>query len=95
MVFDLAVNSGTRRAKRYPQRVARVTEDEKIGPKTLAAIGALNPVRVVERMSYIREEFYRSLDTFPTFGRGWLRRLGEVEALAKVWAAVPSVEVAA
>ena len=70
MVFDLAVNSGTRRAKRYLQRTAGVVEDEKIGPKTLAAVGALNPVRVVERMSEIREEFYRSLPTFDVFGKG-------------------------
>lgn len=95
MVFDLAVNSGTRRAKRYLQRVAGVTEDEIIGPKTLAAVAALNPVRVVERMSDLREDFYRSLPTFDVFGRGWMRRLTEVEGLAKVWAAVPVIEVAA
>ena len=55
MVFDLPVNSGTRRANRRLRRVGGVTEDEKIAPKTLAAIGALNLVRVVQRMSRIRE----------------------------------------
>lgn len=95
MVFDLAVNSGTSRAIRYLQRVAGVAEDGVIGPKTLAAVAALNPARFVERMSDLREAFYRSLPTFRTFGVGWMRRLNEVEALAKVWAAVPSIEVAA
>jgi lysozyme family protein len=95
MVFDLAVNSGTRRAKRYLQRVAGVAEDEVIGPKTLAAVRALNPVRLVERMSEIREAFYRSLSTFDVFGKGWMRRLDEVEQLARVWAAVPDVAPAA
>ena len=52
-------------------------------------------MRFVERMSDLREAFYRSLPTFPTFGKGWMRRLNEVEALAHVWAAVPPIEVAA
>lgn len=95
IVFDLAVNSGTSRAKRYLQRVAGVTEDEVIGPKTLAAVRALNPVRVVERMAEIREEFYRSLSTFDVFGKGWLRRLEDVERQAVVWAAVPELALAA
>lgn len=95
IVLDLAVNSGTSRAKRYLQRVAGVTEDEVIGPRTLSAVRALNPVRAVERMSEIREEFYRSLSTFDAFGKGWLRRLSEVEQLASVWAAVPETALAA
>ena len=95
IVFDLAVNSGTARAIRYLQRVAGVAKDGVIGSKTLAAVAALQPVRFVERMSDLREAFYRSLPTFPTFGKGWMRRLNEVEALAHVWAAVPPIEVAA
>ncbi|KQS52591.1 hypothetical protein ASG17_15085 [Brevundimonas sp. Leaf363] len=91
MIFDLAVNSGSRRAARYLQRAAGVSEDAKVGPKTLAAVRILNPVRVVERLSDIREAYYRSLPTFPTFGKGWLRRLGEVEQTARVWAAVPEL----
>lgn len=54
----------------------------------MAAVATLSPVRLVERLSDIREEFYRSLPTFPTFGKGWLRRLHEVEATARVWASV-------
>lgn len=91
MIFDLAVNSGTGRAARYLQRAAGVKEDGVIGPKTLAAVATLNPARLVERLSDIREEFYRSLPTFPTFGKGWLRRLREVEATARVWASVPAI----
>lgn len=88
MIFDLAVNSGPARARRYLQRVAGVKEDGIIGPKTLSAVRALDPVAVVDRLSDIREEFFRSLPTFGTFGKGWMRRLNEVEAMAKVWAAV-------
>ncbi|WP_309629611.1 glycosyl hydrolase 108 family protein [Brevundimonas sp.] len=95
MIFDLAVNSGTKRAIRYLQRAAGVTEDGVIGRKTEAAVAAMRPDRLVDRLSEIREEFYRSLSTFDTFGKGWLRRLAEVEHLATVWATVPVVELAA
>lgn len=91
IVFDLAVNSGVKRAARYLQRVAGVTEDEVVGEVTLNAVARLNPVAAVDRLGDIREAYYRSLPTFPTFGKGWLRRLGEVEGIARVWAAVPAV----
>lgn len=86
MVFDLAVNSGTARAARYLQEAAGVVADGQIGPKTLAAVRALHADTIIARMAARREAFYRSLDTFPTFGKGWLRRVGEVKALAFVWA---------
>lgn len=86
MIFDLAVNSGTKRAKRYLQRAAGVTEDGIIGPKTLKAVAAVGARRMVDRLSGIRGEFYHSLPTFPTFGRGWMRRLREVTATANSWA---------
>lgn len=90
MVFDLAVNSGVKRAARYLQRVAGVAEDEIVGDVTLKAVARLNPVAAVDRLGDIREAYYRSLSTFPTFGKGWLRRLGEVERLARLWAAMPA-----
>jgi lysozyme family protein len=85
MVFDLAVNSGTNRAIRYLQRAVGVAEDGKIGPKTLLAVQNSNAAVVVSRMGDIRETFFRSLPTFNTFGRGWLRRLVDVEKTALTW----------
>lgn len=87
MIFDLAVNSGTSRAIRYLQRAAGVTEDGLIGPVTLAAVGRVGALELVERLGDLREVFFRSLKTFPVFGRGWMRRLAEVEATAIRWAA--------
>lgn len=86
MVFDLAVNSGTDRAKRYLQTAAGAVVDGKIGPKTLEAVAKVGPARMIDRMSGRREAFYRSLPTFPTFGKGWLRRLNEVTVTALGWA---------
>lgn len=86
MVMDLAVNSGTGRAKRYLQVAAGVTVDGQIGPVTLAAAAKVGQVQMIERLAGRREAFYRSLGTFPTFGKGWLRRLAEVKAKALEWA---------
>ena len=82
MVFDLAVNSGVSRAKRYLQEAAGVVADGKIGPITLNAIHKAGAREIITRMAARREAFYRGLSTFPTFGKGWLRRLREVTAHA-------------
>ena len=87
MVFDLAVNSGVGRARKYLQRAVGATEDGIIGPATLAAVKAASGKVIVEKMSRYREAFYRGLDTFPTFGKGWMRRLNEVTAKALEMAA--------
>lgn len=86
MIFDLAVNSGTARAKRYLQELVGVPADGVIGPKTLAAVAAVKPARLVAMIAARRLQFYRGLPTFPTFGRGWTRRLSEVTATAQEWA---------
>lgn len=76
-VFDWAVNSGPGRAAKALQRAVGALEDGAIGPKTLEAVKASNRVDIIEQMANEREAFYRSLSTFDTFGRGWLRRNDE------------------
>lgn len=83
ILFDLAVNSGVGRARKYLQRAAGVNEDGIIGPATLAAVKSKTPLALVNSIAGYRETFYRGLDTFPTFGKGWLRRLAEVTAKAR------------
>ena len=73
-VFDWAVNSGPSRAAKALQRAVGAFEDGAIGPKTLEAVKASNRVNIIESMANEREAFYRSLSTFDTFGKGWLRR---------------------
>lgn len=87
VTFDSAVNQGVGRAVRLLQEAAGVVADGQIGPKTLAAVRAADPRALVQRIAALREEHYRSLKTFPTFGKGWLRRLNEVTAKALIWAA--------
>lgn len=82
ITFDLAVNSGPGRAKRYLQEAVGVTADGAIGPKTIAAVQKANPKELVQMISARRALFYRGLPTFKTFGKGWMRRLEEVTATA-------------
>tara|TARA_B100001057_G_scaffold265043_1_gene265269 strand:- start:579 stop:1091 length:513 start_codon:yes stop_codon:yes gene_type:complete len=73
-VFDWAVNSGTGRSAKAVQKICGATQDGAIGPKTLALIGKQNTQYVVEEFGKIRQDFYESLKTFDTFGKGWTRR---------------------
>ncbi len=87
MVFDLAVNSGTGRAKKMLQDAVGVLADGDIGPKTLEAVKALGDRSSIGRMAVRREAFYRLQPTFGRFGKGWLNRLAEVRAKALEMAA--------
>jgi lysozyme family protein len=65
--FDAAVNSGVGR-----------------GPKWLAQArkGGGDLKTIIKRMAQIRRSFLQGLKTFRVFGKGWMRRVNELEALA-------------
>lgn len=79
LAFDMAVNKGVGRAAKLMQRAAGVPEDGALGPKSMAAINALDAHDFIAKVSEARRDFYKSLKTFPTFGKGWLRRVDETE----------------
>jgi len=81
-VFDLAVNSGTGRAAKTLQQALGVTADGQIGPATIAACKAADPSEVAAAVCAARLEFLQNLSTFATFGKGWARRVAEVQAAA-------------
>ena len=74
VVFDWAVNSGTGRSAKAIQKICGASQDGAIGPKTLALIKIQNTEYVIEEFGKIRQNFYESLKTFDTFGKGWTRR---------------------
>lgn len=78
-VFDCAVNAGVGRSARFLQRTAQVTTDGIIGPGTMKAVQAMSPLLVIRDFCAQREMHYKSLPTFPTFGKGWMARLDKVE----------------
>ena len=78
-VVDFGVNSGPRRAIIGLQRALGVADDGVIGPITLAAAKSAHPLGIVRKVCAGRLHFMRQLSTWPTFGRGWQRRVDRVE----------------
>ena len=72
--FDWAVNSGSGRPAKAVQRAVGATADGAIGPATLGLIMEKDPKFIIEYVHDVRQDFYKSLKTFETFGRGWTRR---------------------
>ena len=85
-VFDFAVNAGPGRAAKFLQRMIGTTVDGGIGPMTLAKVNEYvkeNTIEeTVEKYQSMRQEYYESLSTFETFGRGWTRRVEETTKMA-------------
>ena len=81
-VFDAAVNSGPGRAAKWLQGCVGVEQDGGIGPKTLAAVAAMNPVELVDDYANRRLSFLMDLPHWDTFGKGWGRRVAAVQTVA-------------
>lgn len=74
-LFDAAVNHGIGNAIRFLQRAVGVADDGVIGPVTMAAVKSMTVTDVLARFNAARLRFYTSLSTWPSFGRGWARRV--------------------
>jgi lysozyme family protein len=80
--FDLAVNSGVGRAAKILQQAVGANPDGAIGPASLDAVEKANPRDVATEICDLRLKFLQSLPIFATFGKGWTRRVSEVEETA-------------
>lgn len=78
VMFDAAVNSGTRQATLWMQRAVGVADDGIIGPKTMAALHALNADALRAKVLAQRLRFMTNLSNWPAFGRGWARRVADL-----------------
>ncbi|MDE1906636.1 MAG: glycoside hydrolase family 108 protein [Rhodospirillales bacterium] len=75
-VFDAVYNGGP--AILWLQRAAGMPadlQDGTMGPKTLAAAVDVVPAQLIARFNAQRLLYLASLDAWPTFGRGWARRI--------------------
>lgn len=85
-VFDFGVNAGTGRAAKYLQTMIGTVADGGIGPNTLKAVGnyveSEGVEQTIKNYQAARQEYYESLSTFETFGRGWTRRVDETTKMA-------------
>jgi lysozyme family protein len=82
VAFDAAVNSGPSRGARWLQQGLGVTVDGAIGPVTIARAREVSARSAIEAALIARLTFLRSLKTWPTFGRGWQRRVDDVRRVA-------------
>lgn len=76
-MFDVAVNSGITTAVKLLQRAVGTKDDGIWGPKTAAAVNAIDPQILDKRFNGYRLRFYTSLKTFDHFGKGWVNRVAD------------------
>lgn len=74
-VFDFAVNSGIGTAIRHLQRALGLVEDGLVGPVTVGAVIRSDISALRARLGGLRLQFMASLSAWPTYGRGWARRV--------------------
>ena len=75
--FDFAVNSGIQTAIRKLQQAIGVADDGNFGPISRKTLNEMPPSAVLFLYNAKRIEFYTSLSTFSTFGKGWVRRIAK------------------
>lgn len=82
LVFDFSVNSGPGTAIKRLQESVNCTSDGIVGPRTLQYINSFNTTDLINKYSAAKEVYYKSLKSFPIYGKGWLNRVQEVKQTA-------------
>jgi lysozyme family protein len=77
-MFDAAVNSGVRAAVKWLQRAVGSTVDGVIGPETIKAANMADVNRVRVWMIADRLRAMTWMSGWPSFSRGWARRICDV-----------------
>jgi len=74
-LFDMAVNSGVKTAIKTLQCAAGADVDGIIGPRTLLAVQSMPAARLVARFNGARLAYMTDAAGWPTFSRGWAKRI--------------------
>lgn len=88
-VFDYGVNSGPSRSISHLQEVLGVKIDGFMGPVTLDAVNAADPVEIVNKLCARRRKFVRQIKTYHVFGKGWNRRIDGIEQVSCAMCELP------
>jgi lysozyme family protein len=78
-LYDLAVNSGVRRAIRFLQQVLGVTDDGVVGPATMAAINGGDDRDLIRKLCDKRLNFLRGIPSWSRYSTTWGDRIASVE----------------
>lgn len=73
MVFDCGVNCGLTASKKILQRSAGTKDDGIIGPKTMMAVQYTPDIE--QQFAGFWLQYYTDLPGWPTYGKGWTRRV--------------------
>lgn len=73
MVFDCGVNCGLTASKKILQRAAGTKDDGIIGPKTMMAVQYTPDID--QQFAGFWLQYYTDLPGWPTYGKGWTRRV--------------------
>ena len=85
-VMDGGVNSGPSRSVKWLQAALGVKQDGVVGTiETLPAVNSADPAKTIKAHCAKRLGFVKSLAIWNTFGKGWARRIANVEATALSW----------
>lgn len=76
-VFDGVVNSGPTQAVKWLQRAVGTKDDGVLGHITFLAASMLPPAIILARYNGERLKFLTDLNTWPSFGKGWARRIAK------------------
>jgi len=86
-LLDFTINSGVGTAVAELQGCLGVSRDGIMGSQTLAAVSHSEAKDLIHCLCEARRKYVRKLDTWSTFGKGWLRRIAKVEQNAAQLAA--------
>lgn len=78
LFFDACVNQGIPRATMLMQRSCGLSGDGVLGPISLNAIREMPTKDLIYRFSMARLDAYTKNPNWPTFGKGWVKRLNDV-----------------
>lgn len=85
-MFDFGMNAGLGHAAKILQKVVGATPDGLIGQGTTNKvndyISAHGIKSLINTFQTERAEYYKQCHGFPEFGRGWLKRTGEITLIA-------------
>jgi lysozyme family protein len=81
-IFDYAVNSGTGRVPKVLQRVLGIGVTGRMDDATIAAARGCEARALIQSICDERLRFLQGLKTWPVFGQGWGKRVGEVRLAA-------------
>jgi lysozyme family protein len=79
LCFSFGVNAGCGRSVKILQTSLGLIPDGIVGPRVREKISQSNIADLIKNFSESRREYYKSLKTFPIFGKGWISRTDREE----------------